>query len=606
MRHHSTTYYSKAYFIVGFLYFIAIVASGQDQRIADSLRKDYESNKLAGIAKMKLLEDLAFNERSDLNLSLKYAEELIELAKVENNNLFLSKGYEQKGNALRLQGNFEQAIEAFFNGAEVSVNANSKINEGVANMQIADTYSQMGNSGNANIYYQKSINILRKTEDTISLATALINAGDEAFKTKNFAKAIDYFNESGELFKKGNYPIGTAYNLGNIGMVYAEQGKDSLAEDNINQAVAILEDLQDYYPISIYLTYMSDIYLRKNDFPTALDYAERSLDLAQSYGLKEQISDANLKLSELYEQRGDPAASYRYFRDHITYRDSVKNIEIVQKMADQRTEFEVGQKQAEVDLLNEQKRNQRIVTIATVIGLILVGFIAAGLYRRNKFIKKTNKIIAKERDRSDNLLLNILPEKTAEELKEHGKVKADSFDSVSVLFTDFKGFTKVSEKLSPELLVQSVDHYFSKFDEIMEKHGLEKIKTIGDAYMCAGGLPFPSDDHAERMIRAAREIVDFVNESKVNGEMDQAPFDIRIGINTGPVVAGVVGTKKFSYDIWGDTVNVASRMESNSEPGKINISENTYELVKDKFNCTFRGEIEVKNRGSLKMYFVDG
>jgi len=156
------------------------------------------------------------------------------------------------------------------------------------------------------------------------------------------------------------------------------------------------------------------------------------------------------------------------------------------------------------------------------------------------------------------------------------------------------------------VLVQNVDYYFSKFDEIMEKYGLEKIKTIGDAYMCAGGLPFPSDDHAEKMILAAQDIIDFVKASREMDTNIAMPLDIRIGINTGPVVAGVVGTKKFSYDIWGDTVNVASRMESNSEPGRINISENTYELIKDKFQCTYRGELEVKNRGSLKMYFVNG
>ena len=203
------------------------------------------------------------------------------------------------------------------------------------------------------------------------------------------------------------------------------------------------------------------------------------------------------------------------------------------------------------------------------------------------------------------MLLNILPEQTAEELKDKGKVQAKRFDSVSVMFTDFKGFTAYSDKLSPEELVDSIDFYYSKFDDIIEKHGLEKIKTVGDAYMCAGGLPFPTPDHPVKMLEAALEIAEFVKESKKLDPDDMTRFDIRIGINTGPVVAGVVGNKKFAYDIWGDTVNIASRMESNSEPGKINISENTYQLIKDQFKCTYRGEIEAKNKGMMKMYFVD-
>ena len=203
------------------------------------------------------------------------------------------------------------------------------------------------------------------------------------------------------------------------------------------------------------------------------------------------------------------------------------------------------------------------------------------------------------------LLLNILPSETAQELKENGKVKAKRFESVTVLFTDFQGFTLSSQNFSPEKLVTSVDYYFSEFDKIIGEYGLEKIKTIGDSYMCAGGLPFPSEDHPEKVIEAAREIVRFMEEAHEKKDPEIAYFDIRLGINTGPVVAGVVGTKKFAYDIWGDTVNVAARMESSSKPGKINISENTYALVKNLYNCTFRGKIDVKNRGSMNMYYVN-
>ncbi len=218
---------------------------------------------------------------------------------------------------------------------------------------------------------------------------------------------------------------------------------------------------------------------------------------------------------------------------------------------------------------------------------------------------KTKKIIEQEKDRSEQLLLNILPEETALELMETGKVKAKKFAEVSVLFTDFEGFTQYSESLSPEELVKSVDFYFSKFDKIIEKHGLEKIKTIGDSYMCAAGVPFPMKNHAIAMMYAALEILEFVEESKKENSALGAHFEIRIGINSGSLIAGVVGSKKFAYDIWGDTVNMASRMESCSESGKINISENTFQLVKDSFSCKERGKIEVKNKGMVSMYFVE-
>jgi adenylate cyclase len=274
-------------------------------------------------------------------------------------------------------------------------------------------------------------------------------------------------------------------------------------------------------------------------------------------------------------------------------------------MADLRTDFEVSKKQAEVDLMYQEKRSQKIIAIASIVSLVLVFLMAIGLFRRYRFIKKTNIIIEAERKRSDNLLLNILPEETALELKESGKVVAKRFESVTVLFTDFEGFTQYAENLSPEKLVESIDFYFSKFDEIIEKYDLEKIKTLGDSYMCAGGLPFPSEDHAHKMILAATEILEFVEYSNRENPLNHTRFNIRVGINTGPVVAGVVGTKKFAYDIWGDTVNIASRMESNSIPGKINISENTFAIVMDAFDCEYRGEVEVKNRGMMKMYFVN-
>ncbi|WP_400078793.1 adenylate/guanylate cyclase domain-containing protein [Winogradskyella sp. R77965] len=589
------------YLLIGLFYLFSYSTYGQDQKVADSLLKIYQSEKLKGVEKLELLRNLSFNEVNDLEFSIQIANELITLSKEKNNYVYLYRGYSQKGNTHRLVGNLNVALGAFFKSGEAAVKAKHIEGEGTAYIAIADIYSELKNSENAEIYYNKGIQILRKTNNSVLLASALLNAGDEAFNTKNFQAALSYFEESGILFKNADYLTGTAYNKGNIGMVYAEQGKDALAESNINEAIEILEGQEDYYPISVYLTYMSDIYSRKKDFTTALAYLHRSLDLAKQYGLKDQISEANLKLSEFHEQRDNHATAYPFYKEHIVYRDSVINLKSVQEAADMRTDFEVAQEKA---IALEKRKTQRIILWSTLGVLFLLGILAYNLFKKNKFVRKTNKIIAAEKDRSDKLLLNILPEETAQELKDKGRVEAKKFPSVTVLFSDFKGFTSYAENLSPEKLVETIDHYFSKFDLIMEKYGLEKIKTIGDAYMAVGGLSYDNVDQAKDMVLAAKEMNDFVNHAKID-DVTTAEFDIRIGINTGPVVAGVVGTKKFAYDIWGDTVNIASRMESNSEPGRINISEDTYKVIKNDFDCEYRGELAVKNRGNLKMYFIN-
>ena len=475
---------------------------------------------------------------------------------------------------------------------------------GAVTIAIADTYSMLHNNSQAEKYYNKGIEILRTSDDSILLASSLLNSGDHYFNTKNYDHALRNFEESGKIFRKLNYLKGTAYNLGNVGMVYAEQGKDELAKANMNEAITILEAQKEYYPISVYLTYMADIYAKNNKMKAAISFADRSLDLAKRYNLKDQISESNLNLAELYEKDKDFEKAFNFYKDHITYRDSLINLSSVQNIAEMRADYEVSQKQAEVDLLSQQKRTQKIIVISTAVALFLLMLLAIGLQRRNRFIRRTSKIIEEERNRSDELLLNILPEKTAKELKSFGKVRSHRFESVSVLFTDFKDFSSYAEDIDPEFLVESVDYYFSKFDEIIEKYDLEKIKTVGDSYMCAGGLPFPSSDHAVRIVMAALEIAKFVESCREDEDCNKIPFEIRIGINTGPVVAGVVGKKKFAYDIWGDTVNIASRMESNSESGKVNISEATHELVKEYFNCEYRGKIFAKNKGLLKMYYV--
>ncbi|HAK78353.1 MAG TPA: hypothetical protein DCR35_21195 [Runella sp.] len=227
-------------------------------------------------------------------------------------------------------------------------------------------------------------------------------------------------------------------------------------------------------------------------------------------------------------------------------------------------------------------------------------------YLSTIYQKKLRKEIEAEKKRSEELLLNILPYETAAELKNKGYVDAQTYGLVTVMFTDFKDFTKVSERMSAQELVLEIDKIYREFDRIIGKHGIEKIKTIGDAYMCAGGLPKSNQTHAADVVAAAIDILGFIHqEIDARKRLNLPYFEIRIGIHTGPLVAGVVGIKKFSYDIWGDAVNIASRMESSSEAGKINISETTYQLIKDRYACRHRGKITAKNKGEIDMYFVE-
>lgn len=223
-----------------------------------------------------------------------------------------------------------------------------------------------------------------------------------------------------------------------------------------------------------------------------------------------------------------------------------------------------------------------------------------------KVVLRTGELKA-EKERAENLLLNILPIETAKELQDSGRVAPRRFDDVTILFTDIVDFTTIAEDLTADELIEELDYYFRKFDEIFEKYGVEKIKTSGDAYIAACGVPTIEKDHALRTVKAAVEALDFVlEEQEIREKAGRLPFKMRFGINSGSVIAGVVGKRKFAFDIWGDDVNLAARMESSGEVGKINISQSTYELVKDHFNCIPRGKVQAKNKGEIDMYFIDG
>jgi class 3 adenylate cyclase len=298
-----------------------------------------------------------------------------------------------------------------------------------------------------------------------------------------------------------------------------------------------------------------------------------------------------------------------YHEEYSRLNDSLFNEENTKELTRLEMQYEFDKKEAIAQAEQEKKdalatqelKQQKLQRNGFMAGFGVVLIFAI------VFFSQRNKI-GKEKQRSDDLLLNILPEETAQELKAKGSAESKLIEDTTVLFTDFEGFTAMSENVTASALVEDINECFSAFDLIMEKHGVEKIKTIGDAYMAAGGVPTPSPTHVKDVVLAALEIADFMKTWAAQKDAKGEPhFDIRIGVNTGPVVAGIVGVKKFQYDIWGDTVNTASRMESSGEVGKVNISESTYMKLKDEPSLTFeyRGEIEAKGKGKVKMWFVN-
>ncbi len=245
------------------------------------------------------------------------------------------------------------------------------------------------------------------------------------------------------------------------------------------------------------------------------------------------------------------------------------------------------------------------VTFMIVSLFYIVRSIGKAHIELNKKLQELILIAEKEKNRSEKLLLNILPVEVADELKDRGFVKPVLYENVSILFTDFEGFTKIAESMSPEELLKTLDASFTQFDKIIEKNNLEKLKTIGDSYMCAGGLPIKNTTHPIDACLAGLELKLFMTQIKeLQDSLGFASWDLRIGIHCGPVIAGVIGEKKFAYDIWGDAVNTASRLESSGATGEINISQSVFNQVKNFFICEYRGKIPAKNKGDVDMYFL--
>lgn len=364
------------------------------------------------------------------------------------------------------------------------------------------------------------------------------------------------------------------------------------------------------YKQSQFFYRFGQFFCRQGNKGEAVEQFHLAYNIAQEVPYFDYMLSSSRQLEGLYYNMGDYQDAYLYSVTTRNLGDSINDMSKKEQMImnsinrEQQVRDKINEEQKrESERMIRQKKTERNMLAGFVAFLFILSFV---IFRNYRAQKKSNIRLDEEKKRSESLLLNILPGETAEELKQTGKAKAKHFGEVTVMFTDFKDFSLASEKMKADELVEEIHFYFSEFDRIVTRYGIEKIKTIGDSYMCVGGLPVCNDTHAKDVVNAALELQEFIDVQKILREHSGRPwFELRIGINTGPVVAGIVGTRKFAYDIWGDTVNTASRMETCGEPGKVNISGATYEKIKDHFSCIYRGKVEAKHKGLVDMYFAN-
>lgn len=483
--------------------------------------------------------------------------------------------------------------------------------EAEVNRLMAASYLLTGDTYNAMHYNQKAGEASARAKDMatraeVYLMQALIEQKlydfENAFESyKNYLRINDSLLNTLLIQKQDAVSVRNAY----------DKSEKELRELALNDQIKYLN--------------IQQLQLEKDKLE--LEAQNRNKEIARLL-LEQKNKQQQLKLIESEAEKARQELAAQVMNQKI---ESLKQKELLQKNELEQAKAEEKSRLQEISLLEQQDKINKLKLEKeasfkentyryALLGLVLLLAISTGLLmvrRKNKVLAQQNtkienqfteiqqqrNIIAEEKAKSEQLLLNILPAEVAHELKEKGEATPMQYEMVSVLFTDLVNFTRYAEAIDHNTLVAQLNTLFLAFDEIIHKHNMEKIKTIGDSYMCAGGLPLPNKTNAHDAVNAAMDMLAYIETFNANATFK---LEMRIGINTGRVVAGVIGKSRFAYDIWGDDVNIAARMEQAGAPGRINISGNTYRYIQHEFQCTFRGMIEAKNKGKVEMYFVDG
>jgi class 3 adenylate cyclase len=573
------------------------------------------------IAEVRNMLGVAYYYTEETDLALKQWNEALRISQALGDSELIFTIKINLANGITSQGNYPESINLLYELIATSEQKGDSSNLALCLSNLSIIYAQIGEYEKGIQNIKRAIPIFRREKNFYALISSYQTLGNIYESNNQFEESLQSFEEFRAVAEKENYTdeLPNAY----YGIAVASQRLKRYSESlmNFRKAKEICAQLGSDFQFDAAILdeglaglYFEVATLNEPDLLSQLKLGNahellieaRELILKSIPVFKEKQDLENLKIcysqmSNVEKALNNYKDAFQYFEWYHTLSDSLFNLERDKKITQKEMQYTFDKKEALQKAEQEKKDlRQGIIRNSMALGL-------SGAFIFSLIVWRQRNRISKEKARSEELLLNILPGEVAEELKIKGEAEAKLIEEVTVLFTDFKGFTALSEQVTPKELVNDLHECFSAFDAICEKHGIEKIKTIGDAYMAAGGLPTPNSTHAKDVILAALEMAKFIEEGKNQKIALGLPyFEIRIGVHSGPVVAGIVGVKKFQYDIWGDTVNTASRMESSGEAGKVNISEITYQIIQQdsSFVCKHRGKIQAKGKGEIDMYYV--
>ena len=561
-----------------------------------------------------------FKMKSDLATALDHYEQCLVIAKSLNDRGRMANTFSNMSTVYKDLGDQPKALDLLQQSLRIDEELGNK--EGMAGTynNIGNTYKRLNDLAKALLNYERSAALFGELGNTKGRASALVSIGTTHSDQGEREKAIAELQLAIELYQQlgSKLDLGKAHN--NLGQVFSRSKRMPEAYAQFVEARAIFKALQAKDPLARNWYYTGEALRTEGRLREAIAACTTGLAIADSLGVLAQRKECTECLMHAYSEIGDFRRAFAAQREFIALDDSLDQVNNSKEVM--RLDLTHAFKEEQIadsleqvrDNFSRELAHQNEMVIERNRRYLLIGggaaalLLAIALFSRLRYMRRSRAEVQKEKDRSDELLHNILPEEVAAELKAKGKADARAFDTATVLFTDFKGFTSMSEQLGAQELVAEIDHCFKGLDAIVEKYQVEKIKTIGDAYMAAAGLPDPNASSATDIVLAALAMRDFIAQRHIDRTTTGMPaFEMRVGLHTGPVIAGIVGVKKFAYDIWGDTVNTAARMESSGEPGRVNISSSTFALVKDTPGLRFesRGLVQAKGKGELEMYFVE-